>query len=428
MFVETPTDAKKLLCILEKNRSIVHLYYQYKNVHPSKNKPLALFINVNGENYIVSFNHPDLVRVSLQYLNMIFKTSGSKIVFDRKKLLYYTDNPSNLVDYSVCAYLDSKLELDTDIGTRCKDNRSVPIMLILKHFKKLCISTTELGEFDSNLVSYESDFSNALYEVEKTGMYVENFNLGNSTLVDENSMVFGQYNMMTPTGRPSNSFGKVNYVALNKKTGQRDCFKSRFGTDGLLVMVDYESYHLRLVGNYLNYELPDTSLHEYLGKLYHGKDELNDEEYELSKKITFNLIYGGIDDDIKNNVPFMKTIADYVDRIWNNYTKDGYISTWFYERKIKSCFFGESVSPYKVFNYLLQAAETERNCRVISNINNHLKNSKSKFILYTYDSFLFDVPKTEVEHIKNMYPIITSDNKYPVRTYIGSSYSNLRQL
>ena len=30
-------------------------------------------------------------------------------------------------------------------------------------------------------------------------MYVENFNLGSSTLVDENSMVFGQYNMMTPT-------------------------------------------------------------------------------------------------------------------------------------------------------------------------------------------------------------------------------------
>ena len=46
---------------------------------------------------------------------MIFKTNGSKIVFDRKKLLYYINNTPNLVDYSVCAYLDSKIELDTDI-------------------------------------------------------------------------------------------------------------------------------------------------------------------------------------------------------------------------------------------------------------------------------------------------------------------------
>ena len=106
-------------------------------------------------------------------------------------------------------------------------------------------------------------------------MYVENFKLGKQTLVDENNLVFGQYNMMTPTGRPSNAFGNVNYAALNEKTGQRDCFTSRFGDDGLLIMVDYESYHLRLLANFLDYDLPRTSLHEYLGKLYHGKDDFS---------------------------------------------------------------------------------------------------------------------------------------------------------
>ena len=28
-----------------------------------------------------------------------------------------------------------------------------------------------------------------------------------------------------------------------------------------------------------------SSLHEYLGKIYHGKNDLTEEEYELSKKL-----------------------------------------------------------------------------------------------------------------------------------------------
>ena len=90
-------------------------------------------------------------------------------------------------------------------------------------------------------------------------------------------------------------------------------------------MMDYESYHLRFVGNYLNYKLPNTSIHEYLGKLYHGKDKLTEEEYDLSKKITFNLIYGGIDKDIKDNVPFMNEIDQYVDKTYKEFNSCGYV-------------------------------------------------------------------------------------------------------
>ena len=99
-------------------------------------------------------------------------------------------------------------------------------------------------------------------------------------------------------------------------------------------MVDYESYHLRLLANFLEYDLPKTSLHEYLGKYYHGKDTLTEEEYELSKKITFNLIYGGISEDVKQNVPFMKTISEYVDSVWDFYSKNKFVETWYYKEKL----------------------------------------------------------------------------------------------
>ena len=429
MFIESPKDAKNLLELLQRNSSVIYVYYQFDGTHSINNIPLVACVQVLDKNYVISLGHPDSIVMPIEFLKLIFKTKATKIIFDRKKLKYHIPDIVNAVDALVYCYLNKKTEIDSAITSyKYTDLRSVPIMMILNHFKQVCksINKTEFNQI--SLKEYEEQFSNALFEVEKNGMYVENFNLGEKTLVNSDNLVFGQYNMLTPTGRPSNSFGNVNYVALNKKTGQRDCFKSRFGNEGLLVMIDYESYHLRLVGNHLDFDLPNISLHEYLGKIYHDKDELTEEEYELSKKITFNLMYGGIDDDIKNNVPFMKVISEYVDKVFNQYIKYGYVQTWFFNRKISSCFLGESPNPYKVFNYLLQAAETERNCDIISKINKHLDNTDTKLVLYTYDAFLFDVPSKDFDLLKEVYPTITTNGKYPVRTYIGNNYGSLRQI
>jgi len=428
MFIESPNEAKELLSLLDCNSSILNLYYTYPNLHSHKNKPLALFVNVKKKFYVISFNHPDSMNIPSEYLNVIFKTLGNKIIFDRKKIQYHVNTFENSTDALVCSYLSNKSELNNEYNhNRLKDLRSVPIMILLKHFKELCSSVDNL-KLDSNLLEYERDFSSALHGIEKNGLFVSNFNLGDANLVDENNLVYSQYNMMTPTGRPSNAFGNVNFAALNKKTGQRDCFTSRFKEDGLLVMVDYESYHLRLMGNYLKYDLPSTSLHEYLGKYYHGKDTLTEEEYEFSKKVTFNLIYGGISDDVKQNVPFMKAIAEYVDSVWSYYQKNQYVETWYYKRKIASMFFGDKINSYKVFNYLLQSAETEKNCEVILKINEFMQNRKSSMVLYTYDAFLFDMHKSEFKIIKELQPIITSNNEYPVRTYIGKTYGDMKQI
>jgi len=278
------------------------------------------------------------------------------------------------------------------------------------------------------MIRYEADFSVVLKEIEESGIYVTDFTLGDKSLVDEHGLVHSQYNMFTPAGRPSNRFGGVNYAALNKKTGDRDCFVSRYGKDGAIVMMDYESYHLRLIGNHVNFDLPDESLHEYLGKLYHGKDELTKEEYDLSKKITFNLIFGGITDDVRDNVPFMARIADYVDKTWEKYQRNGYVETWYYNRKLNSSIFDEQTNSYKVFNYLLQSAETERNCGIMRRILDYLKGKDTKFFLYTYDAFLFDIPKHEFIEVKNLAEIMREGNKFPIRMEVGGNYGDLREV
>ena len=428
-YVETDQELKSFAKILQSDRWIVQLYEVSNKLHTHENQPLAMFFkNIESSDYYcLSFNHPDVLTNSCNLIKLILQTPCLKYVIDRKKLLYYEENLNNCIDLKSCLYFDTFKKLSESLEGRYTDTRSLPITKYSKHFKELCKSVSTYS-FDDEILNYEKDLSTALYHIEKNVLYVTNFSLGDTSLLSDDNLVYSQYNSQTPTSRPSNRFGNVNYAALNKKTGERKCFTSRFGNNGTLVMMDFESYHLRLVGNYLNYDLPTSSIHEYLGKLYHGKDELTEEEYDLSKKITFNLIYGGISDDIKKNVPFMNKISEYVDETYKFFVKNSFVKTWFYNRKIKSSFIGDSPNEYKVFNYLLQSAETERNCQIIQKVNKLLEGRKSKFILYTYDAFLFDTHSSEFELMLEIRDTMTSSNKFPVRTYFGKTYDKMKEV
>lgn len=428
LFVETSDDVKKLIKVMETGSCFMQLYWRSKK-HPVKNNPLLIAIKhiETNQTYVISFSHPDCLTINISVLNLIANTNCKKFLNDHKNFLYIV-KLKNCIDISLHEYFESLGSFDNK-EPRTDDLRSIPIMNILKHFKSAFDFFSKNFEcVCKNFISYENQLSKNLARLESSGIYVQNFNIGDSSLVDEENLVYSQYNMKTPTGRPSNRFGGVNFAALNKKQGERNCFVSRYGSDGAIVMMDYESYHLRLVGNYINFNLPTESLHTYLGKLYHGKEVLTEEEYDLSKKITFNLIYGGISNDIKDNVPFMKSIDEYVQSTYKVYCNKKYVESWFFHRRINERIFGNNVNPYKLFNYLLQSAETERNSMIMSKIFDFIENKKSKFILYTYDAFLFDMHKTEFADVKHLTQIMNEDNKYPVRTYVGKSYGDIKEL
>ena len=108
---------------------------------------------------------------------------------------------------------------------------------------------------------YNNEMINNLNFIETGGLYTED------------GYEYTQYNLLTSTGRPSNSFGGINYAALNKKDGSRKRFVSRFKNEGMLIEYDFDSYHLRLVGNKIEYELPKESVHEYFAKQYNTNYE-----------------------------------------------------------------------------------------------------------------------------------------------------------
>ena len=81
----------------------------------------------------------------------------------------------------------------------------------------------------------------------------------------------------------------------------------------------------------------------------------------------------------------------------------------------------EQPTAQKYFNYLLQATETEFNIEVL----NKLKDSGLPLpILYTYDSFLFEVDDSEVDTIKQIQDVIESFG-FPTKMNIGKNYSEV---
>jgi DNA polymerase I-like protein with 3'-5' exonuclease and polymerase domains len=231
--------------------------------------------------------------------------------------------------------------------------------------------------------------------------------------------VYTKYNPYTTTGRPSNRHLNVNYSALNKSDGSRECFVSRFD-GGTLLQFDYESYHIRLIAKLVGYEFPKgETAHQHLANLY-GTD------YETAKALTFKYLYGGLD-SIAREIPFFQIVDKYIKEVYQKFVISGVLKTPLYGREIHFTKI-EGGTEQKVFNYLLQALETEVNYKKISDILNQMSGMKSKLILYTYDAFLIDTHPMEREGILKLLPTIMEKGEFPVRIDEGTSYNNLVHL
>ena len=231
--------------------------------------------------------------------------------------------------------------------------------------------------------------------------------------------VYTKYNPYTTTGRPSNRHLNVNYSALNKSDGSRECFVSRWD-GGTLLQFDYESYHIRLIAKIVGYEFPKgETAHQHLANLY-GTD------YETAKALTFKYLYGGLD-SLAREIPFFQIVDKYIKEVYQKFVISGVLKTPLYGREIHFTKI-EGGTEQKVFNYLLQALETEVNYKKMSDILNEMSGMKSKLILYTYDAFLIDAHPMERDDILKLLPTIMEKGGFPVRIDEGINYNNLVHL
>ena len=418
MIVESKKQIEDFLENYKKKDCIIIPVESDSNKHPRQTRLSFIYINTFEEEYILPINHNDCLNIEV--LNLSADTQ--KYTYDKKKLLHFLDL-QNVIDVNLLNYMNTGKPIDIDdLDTNAhsflkmkyykKDNINdvIPIMKHVEKCRKIVNVLKDTIEKNIQYVnlSYNNQILDDLRFIEGNGLQT----------VD--GMVYSEYNLFTSTGRPSNRFGGINFAALNKKDGSRKQFVSRF-KNGVLVEMDFDAYHLRLIADKVKYSFPKGSVHEHMAKFY-GVD------YEEAKGLSFQYLYGYIPQDVIQINPYFSRVEDYIKKLWNEYNSREFIVSDIYKRQI----FKKNLSDMnanKLFNYTIQLMETENNMRVLTALIPEIKDYKSKLILYSYDSFLLDFNMEDgLDYLNKVKRILEQDGKYPVKVSWGINYHEMKDI
>ena len=396
--------------------------------HPLNTNISFVFVRCEGNDYILPKQHTDALSLSNEQIESAINTDGKKWVFQKKKLLQSFPNIHQpMLDVDSSYFLKTAQTIDyrtpfqsyltkwTHKGYYDNLIQSIPLLKLGEIVQSFITQFTSLDNTNHNFNWYNNTYIPTLSAIEEFGIRVDREKFSDRwpsspKHLTPSDKIYTEYNPFTITGRPSNRHGGINFSALNKSDGSRASFIS----DGVFLQMDYDSYHPRLIGKLIGFPLPKTSVHQWLAQQY-GCD-VNE-----GKGITFQLLYGGIDDDFRQ-IPYFDKVADYIITLWDKTQKDGYLETRY--RRIPLGWI-EQPNPQKVFNYLLQAVETELNVDILGKILDYIKGSGIKLSLYTYDSFLFDVPTYVDKSLVAGLKAIIEGSGFPIKASWGLDYEKV---
>jgi hypothetical protein len=368
--------------------------------HPHLSRLSAILISDGELDLFVNYNNIDASCVSDK---IDFSSFEEVWVVGLKEFLHHYDFVNNMYDLEMELFHQaSNFEVDEKpiytVFRRRKAPRGNDLIPIWKHYEQF--QEWKNKWCDVNPSKFAQLYPKSLNWIELSGLH---------TL---NGMEYTQYNMLTTTSRPSNTFGGINYAALPKDGDIRKRFISRF-KEGKLYQLDFDGYHPRLIGKLIGVDIPlDIKAHQWLADQY-GAD-LKD-----AKAITFRQLYGGVQDEYKH-IPFFSKTAEYIETLWRQFLVDKVVYTPIFKRKIV---FSDDLNKNKLFNYILQSVETERNIIILDKLSK-IKTNGSLPILYTYDSILFDVHPTDSTYISQVKSIMEKDG-FPVGIEVGDNYKEM---
>ena len=400
------------------SKMYIHPIWADIHLHPIENKLSLLYIyDIEEERELVvnignvEYHTSELSNITIQ--------SDEIYVFGKKSLLNLVQLP-NTLDASLIKYLqvnESLSENQTPAHSFFHRkfhnlkwvNNLIPIT---KHIESIRCTRDEFlqyydlgGGISEGVKKFDNFYIESLHKVEKSGIWAES------------GMEWTQYHPFTLTSRPSNNFGGINYAALNKDDGSRDRFVSRF-EGGKLVQFDYDAYHPRIIGKMVGEPIPtDISGHQALADMYGVS-------YSESKGITFRQLYGGVQPEYLH-IPLFKKVSHKIDKMWMEFSRNGFIETPMGRKLSKSNL--RDMNSNKLFNYLLQATETELNMLILSKVVKYLEDKESKMVLYTYDSYLLDIHPDEISVINDL-KILIEGNGFPTKVEIGMCYSDMNPI
>jgi len=402
------------------------------NLHPlHKNNGLtALYVapldekTLDNDFFIIQY-HPDSDKFMEDYKWL----KEEMIVTPDAKTLLHIYPFEFVIDLNAMWWLEKGKPFDNNIRNNAIDflsnkyynvKKLNEIIPLIKH-KEYCSELISKIEDDVTIGNdnYMVEVVKAFTSIEKNGVKVSDdvcdiFDMRVNKHISDGKL-YSQYNLWTTTGRPSNSFGSVNFAALT--TEKRKAF---IPENDSLIEFDFDAYHLRLIADLVDYDFGKDSVHEHLSKHYECS-------YEESKQRTFKLLYGGIDKETREKVPFFDKVHNYINKKWSEINTHNCVYTDIYRRKLLFENY-KDMNRNKVFNYLIQAYETESNIKKILLIQDYLLGKKTKLVLYGYDSFLFDFSNQDgVETLRDIKSIL-EENKHYTKSKMGLNYGEMKDI
>ena len=438
MIVDYESDVKTCLNIIAENKTLLVPIYANPTTHTCIQDIYALYIYCeDNSEWIVPIHHTEQIRGFNEYLKDFLaltdiyihdkkrwlQTGGNDAVWDVKTLWWYTYNEAyDETHYPTAAheFYWRRLKSLSQVNSVIPMQQHLAMCQKIRHYAWPMIVNVKLTD---SYKQFNELYPRTFADIEQNGLAV-NSTFRMPELVD-NNRVYSRYNYHTTTGRPSNAQGGFNYAAMNKEDGTRSAFVSRH-TAGALVEMDFDSYHVRLIAKLIGYDLPDTSIHDYLGQFYFGVDKLTEEQRSESKSITFRLLYGGIDKEFLI-IPFFQQVNDFVFKLWATWKRSGCVKTPIIGRSICKDQVTNMTS-YKLFNYYLQATETEVSVKKLAELQKYLQDYKTCIILYTYDSVLFDVPLSEAKGLLPEIKMLLENGNFPVKCKVGDIYDKMSNI
>jgi hypothetical protein len=385
------------------------------NTHPALNDLSLVYIKplYDVKGYMICIDHTETLSLSKTHIQTLFTSVNSIYVRDKKSFLYYfpiKKCTQTQVDFNLQTSTVIHSHYYNKFGDRKDINRIIPVV---KHYeacenKFKNIQITPKDEFlDKTILAF--------FGIERNGIKINEtdfdtfYETRSKTHSIQDSTIYTQYNLLTTTRRPSNSFNGINFAALNKENGSR---KSFIPKNDKFVEIDISAYHPTLAGQLVDYKFNVPDIHAAFAELY-GVD------YAKAKELTFKQLYGGVFDEYKHLEFFQKT-TKFINDKWKTFNNDGEvimpISGYRFDNQLPN------MNPQKLFNYYLQHLETSTNVNILLKIHRLLVGKKSQIVLYTYDSFLFDIDDNEETELMGSISNIFTELNLNTKTSYGHSY------
>jgi hypothetical protein len=403
------------ICRIKHQEAYVDIIPCSHTLHPVENEVCAIYLRPKNDTkgYIIAINHSETINFDLEVVERVLNSIENIYVRDRKEFLHYFPikhcyQPSP----SPHTYIPQLTQAHTQLYHRYPQVQNLnTIVPIVKHYEVCEQNHAKFNTTKRNSFYQKADL--VFNQLERAGIKIDQTKFEQYYDKEVNEFIYTQYNLNTLTTRPSNAFGGINFSALDKNNGERECFIPR---NNSFIEMDISAYHPTLLANLLDYTFDSSDIHGSFAKMY-GVD------YAKAKEITFKQIYGGIWKEYRE-LPFFQKVTAYTDELWDEFQHNGSIKCPISGHEfVKSEL--ENMNPAKLLNYVLQNLETANNVNILWDIFKILRGKNTKLVLYVYDSFLFDYDNSEPDVMLKILGIF-NEYKLQVKTKKGINYANIK--